>query len=90
MKSKLATVKEGNVPSSSQNMNSQFFAATHGEQFLKIWDQMKTTSFRCPFSLTSANKYQKQQQQQQDQQQQQQVCVPGAQRVGREIGDEGT
>jgi len=62
-------------------MNSQLFAATHGEQFLKIWDQMKTKSFRCSFSLTSANKYQKQQQQQQDQQQQQQVCVPGAQRV---------
>jgi hypothetical protein len=72
-------------------MNSQLFAATHGEQFLKIWDQMKTTSFRCPLSLKSASKYQKQQQQQQqDQQQQQQVCVPGAQRVGREIGDEGT
>jgi hypothetical protein len=85
MKSKLATVKEGNVPSSSQNMNSQLFAATHSEQFLKTWDQMKTISFICPFSLTSANKYQKQQQQQR-QEQQQQVCV----RLGREIGDEGT
>jgi len=89
MKSKLATVKEGNVPSSSQNMNSQLFAATHGEQFLKIWDQMKTKSFRCAFSLKSANKYQRQQQQQQDRQQQQ-VCVPGEQQVGREISDEGT